>query len=131
MIYHLGCRGQPSYDIPWEQVEFLLTLQIQLLGVSESTIRRRMRGEGISDRRLYSSVSDSQIDNLVSAVVEMHPHAGFRMVHSYLLAQGYRLTQCRVRASLERVDPAGIAVRWSRHRCIHQRMYYAPHPNAL
>ncbi len=90
-----------------------------------------MRAEGLCVQTLYSSLSDSQVDDLVRNIVQRHPHAGFRMVEAYLLAEGYRLTQTRVRASLERVDPAGIAVRWSRHRCIHRRVYYAPHPNAL
>ncbi len=35
-------------------------------------------------------MSDSQVDDLVRNIVQRHPHAGFRMVQAYLLAEGYR-----------------------------------------
>ena len=53
------------------------------------------------------------------------------MIQAYLITEGLRLPEHRVRASPERVDPTGIAIRWSQHQCIHRRVYYAPHSNAL
>ena len=103
----------------------------QLLSVSEATIRRRMRSEGIRIRGLYSFVSDVQLDGLVSTVVQNHPYSGYRMVQAFLSMEGYRLPEGRVRSSLERIDSIGMAVRWSRHRCIRRRIFYAPHPNSL
>ena len=90
-----------------------------------------MARQGISVRRLYSTVSDSHLDDLVRSIVRIHPHAGYRMVQAYLFAEGYRLSEKAVRSSLERIDPIGMAQRWCRHRCINRRVYYAPHPNAV
>ena len=39
--------------------------------------------------------------------------------------------QLQVRASLERVDPVGVAGRWSQHRCVLRRVYSVPYPNAV
>ena len=36
-----------------------------------------------------------------------------------------------VRASLERVDPVGVAGPWSQHRCVLRRVYSVPYPNAV
>ena len=36
-----------------------------------------------------------------------------------------------MRASLERVDPVGIAGRWSQHQCVHRRVCTVPYPNTL
>lgn len=90
-----------------------------------------MRSEGISVTSLYSVLSDSQVDSMISKIVQQHPHAGYRMVRAYLMNRGHRLTEKRVRQSLGRIDPRGVALRWCKHHCINRRMYYVPHPNAL
>ena len=90
-----------------------------------------MRSEGLCVRRLYTNLSDSQLDISVRSILRRHPHVGYRMKQACLITEGLRLPEHRVRASLERVDPTGIAIRWSQHRCIHRRVNYAPHPNVL
>ena len=80
---------------------------------------------------LDTRISDPALDRLVIARVRQHPNAGYRLMQAYLCTQGVRVQESRVRASLGRVDPAGVMRRWSRHRCIHRRQYSVPHPNAV
>ena len=121
----------------FQEIQFLLRLHFtvtdiaRLLGVSTRTVRRRMSDNGIRVRQLYTQVTDSTLDQLVSSLSQQHPHAGYRMMRAYLCSHGIRVQEARVRASLRRVDPSGVMRRWSRHRCIHRRQYSVPHPNAL
>ena len=64
-------RGCPKFDIKPEQLEHLLSLGLQcpkiaeLLGVSLSTIRR-MNEYGFSVTALYSTITDHELDAIVS-----------------------------------------------------------------
>jgi hypothetical protein len=137
IVLLLGQRGQPAFEISNEQLQFLLRLRFtvpqvaRLLGVSTSTIRRRMSRTGVHIRQFYTRISDPALDRLVRARVRQHPNAGYRLMHAYLCTQGVRVQESRVRASLGRVDPARVMRRWSPHRCIHCRQYSVPHPNAV
>ena len=53
------------------------------------------------------------------------------MVQAHLRSSGVRVPESQVRASLERVDPVGVAGRWSQHRCVLRRVYSVPYPNAV
>ena len=102
-----------------------------MLGVSERTVRRRMNDFGLSIASQYGVLSDALLDSEVRSILSMHPNAGYRMMTGFLYAKGLRIQQRRVRASLDRVDPVGVADRWSRNRAINRRAYFVPHPNAL
>ena len=52
----------------------------RLLGVSTSTVTRRMRAHGIGIRQLYSQISDHRLDELVREVTMEFPSAGYRLV---------------------------------------------------
>lgn len=133
----IGQRGQPAYNIAAEQIHFLLRLRFtvpqvaRLLGVSTRTIRRRMSVMGMNVRRLYTRISDRELDRLVRTRVRQHSNAGYRLMQAYLCCQGVRVQESRVRSSLRRVDPSGVMRRRARHRCIHRRRYSVPHPNAM
>ena len=79
----------------------------------------------------YSGMSDVTLDDEVRSILFMHPNVGYRMMTAFLYARGHRVQQNRVRASLDCVDPTGVATRWSRNRAINRRMYFVPHPNAV
>ena len=125
---YTGYEGQPPFDISEDEVCFLLDLHFslpgiaELLGVSVSTIRRRMNAFGLSVAQTYAQLSDTALDSLVRTIAHQYPGAGIRMVQSHLLTHGYRVQQARVRNSLERVDPHGLAVRWSTYKSIHRRV---------
>lgn len=52
-------------------------------------------------------------------------------MHVYLQSLGINVQERRVREAMRRVDPIGVARRWSRNKIIHRRVYSVPHPNAL
>lgn len=130
-------RGQPPYNITQTELEFLIGLRLpataiaRILHISERTIHRRMNQYGISIHAEYSTMSDNMLDDEVRSLRFNHPNAGYRMMTAFLYDRGHRVQQHRVRASLDRVDPIGVAARWSRNRAINRRTYFVPHPNAV
>ena len=90
-----------------------------------------MRVLGIGVRQTYSQISDHRLDELVQEITTEFPSAGYRLVRSHLSTRGYRVSEQRVRLSLNRVDPSAVAVRWSMHNAIHRRAYRVAYPNAV
>ena len=109
--------GRRKFDIPQEQLQYMIDHEIsmskiaQALGVSKSTIKRRVREYGISVRPRVV-LSDSGLDALVRDIQREFPNAGYRRVHSQLKSRNVKVTQSRVRESMHRTDPEGIAMRW-------------------
>ena len=137
LLNYTGSRGQPSYCISRHQLEFLIGMQFtvsdiaRLLGVSTSTVTRRMCAYGIGVRQLYSQISDHRLDELVREVTMEFSSAGYTLVRSHLWARGYKVTKRRVRLSLARVDPNSVAVRRTAHNTIHRRTYCVAYLNTL
>ena len=81
-------RGRPRLDIKQEQLEYLLNLGFkcpkiaELLGVSLSIIRRRMSDFGLSVTALYSSITDHELDVMVSQVKRNFPNCGSRLMRN-------------------------------------------------
>ena len=115
--------GVYLYHISSSQLKFLMRMQFtvpnnaRLLGVSSSTVIRRMRTHGLRVRDLYSNISDRRLDRLIRQITMEFPSAGYRLVQSRLRGRGYRVTS--------------VAVRRSTHNAIHRRVYNVPHPNTL
>jgi hypothetical protein len=130
-------QGHSQYDIPEDQLQFLIGINFdvptiaRILGVSQSTVRRRMDTYGLSIRGQYSEITDLVLDDIVRSVKQQHPDSGYRMIIGYLNGRGLRIQESRVRSSLSRVDPLGVASRLSRNRSINRRRYCVPHPNAV
>ena len=127
-------RGRPRLDIEQEQLEYLLCLgfncpKIAVLGVSLSTIRRRMSEFGLSVTALYSSVTDQELDLLVSQIKDEFPNCGSRLMHGHMLSRGHRISQARIREALHRVDPEGVAIRWT--SAVQWRKYAVSSPLSL
>ena len=66
-----GSIGRPKFDIPHSQLDYLLQSRFSvpdishLLGVSISTIRRRMTEFNLSVHETYAPISDSDLDRIV------------------------------------------------------------------
>ena len=60
---------------------------------------------------MYSTIDDRQLHQLVTEATAQHPAIGIRMVKGYLKGKGYRIQWKRVRESLLRTDPVGLAER--------------------
>ena len=134
-VHVRNSRGRPKFDIKPEQLEYLLSLGLQcpkiaeLLGVSLSTIRRRMNEYGFSVTALYSSITDHELDAIVSQIKHEFPNSGYRLMHGHLLSRGLRVHQMRIRDSLHRVDPEGVAIRWG--SALERRKYTVFSPLSL
>ena len=130
-----GRRGRPRLDISREQLEYLLHLgfscpQVALvMGVSLSTVRRRMSEYGLSITALYSTISDEELDMLIMQIKESFPNSGYRLMQAHLCREGHRVTQSRVRDAMWRVDPEGSTLRWA--QAIQRRKYSVTGPLAL
>ena len=128
-------NGRPKIDIRQEQLEYLLGLGFscpkisEVLGVSLSTIKRRMNEFGLSVTSLYSIITDQELDAIVSQIKIDFPNSGYRLMQGLLLHRGHRVTQARIRDSLQRVDPEGVAIRWS--TTVQRRKYMVSSPLSL
>ena len=127
--------GRTKFEVSRDQLEYFVehnftAVQIaNMLGVSLSTIRRRMRENHIDSSQPFSQITDEQLDNVVIDIKRSHPKCGYRMVIGHLRSRGIKVQQHRVRASMRRVDPEGTLIRWM--TAIHRRKYYVKGPNSL
>ena len=120
--------GRPRYEITFDQLSFLVgenfnTRRIaDCLGVSISTVRRRLRDNGIWLDESYSPISDAELDQLIIDIRSHFPRIGCRQMRAMLEADhNIRIQRHRVRMAMRRVDPAGAAIRWSE---VHIRRRY-------
>uniref|UniRef100_A0A3B3BMS2 Integrase core domain-containing protein n=1 Tax=Oryzias melastigma TaxID=30732 RepID=A0A3B3BMS2_ORYME len=101
-----GETGRPRYDIDQEILEELLDVNLpvsciaKLLGVSRSTINRRMREFGVSARQTYSTLTDEELDDAVIRIKNEMPSSGYRMVKGRLRSTGIHVQWRRVIASI-------------------------------
>ena len=109
--------GRPAFDISAEQLEHLLelgfsaTTTASLLGVSRSTVCRRMRDFGLSCSLKYCCISDESLDDIVRAICQEFPGCGVKMLQGHLVERGVVVQQRRVRDALRRTDPEGVLMR--------------------
>ena len=70
-----------------------------------------MSSYGLSVRESYSTITDTELDEIVFGIQRNFPTCGNRVMQGHLLAQGYRVQQHRVRDSQRRIDPDGSVLR--------------------
>ncbi|KAM4521402.1 uncharacterized protein V3H82_002518 [Fundulus diaphanus] len=132
-----GVTGRPRFDISSDTLLHLLNQGLpvpciaNLLGVSTRTICRRMGESSFSVRALYSTCSDSELDQLICDIKKDMLHAGYRLVKGALQARGFRVQWERVRASMHRIDTVGILCRMTQLGCVVRRTYSVPAPKSL
>uniref|UniRef100_A0A3P8SH17 Integrase core domain-containing protein n=1 Tax=Amphiprion percula TaxID=161767 RepID=A0A3P8SH17_AMPPE len=132
-----GERGRPKLIFSEELLSRLIDFPLpvsciaNLLGVSQSTIFRRMRELGLSTRSTYSSLTDSELDDAVQSIKSRIPNAGYRMVKGCLQADGHRVQWDRIKESMHRVDAPGVLERMTRLGCIVRRTYFVQGPLSL
>ena len=104
-----GGVGRPVFEIPRGQLQYLFESRFsvpqiaQLLGVSISTVRRRMSSYNLSVRSTYSpmtdsksTLADSQLHELVATVQQQFPNWGNQQMYGHLLSRGIRVPFCRI-----------------------------------
>ena len=103
--------GRPAYSITKEQIEELRETGLtwcsiaELLGVSERTLQRRRIEFGIQPN--FSEISDHDLDNHIRDILRLTPYSGESYVRGGLKGRQVNVQRCRVRASIQRVDPIG------------------------
>ena len=98
--------GRPPFDISCKQLECLLELgfttvsMASILGVSRSTVARRMRDYALSASLKYCCISDNDLDDVVRSISQQYPGCGHKMMQGHLKARGIVFQQQRMRESL-------------------------------
>ena len=87
------CPGRPAFDIHHSCIENLMEMKFitdiaAILGVSRSTVCRRMREYGLSYSRNYCCITDDNLDGIVQSISLQHPGCGCKMMEGNLRAQG-------------------------------------------
>ena len=134
-IVQAGNIGRPNFEIPNQQLQYLIQNRFsvpqiaKIVGVSISTIRRRMSEFNLSIRETYSSISDSDLDAMTAQVQQEFPTWGNRQMYGYFVSRGIRLQYQRIRESQRRVDPEGSILRQLHN--LTRRRYSVPGPQSL
>jgi hypothetical protein len=99
------------YDLRWKGASWK---EIgEQLGVHPNTARNHMQRAHFPTQRLYSQLSDDELDEKVASIVLNHPYSGAVIVTGHLLSTGLKVPHVRVQASLKRVDPIGVMFRYA------------------
>ena len=132
-----GERGRPRLHIPFEQLEFLLEKRFkideiaQLFITSKRTVERRMRDFGLSAANVYTSLSDQQLDAVITDIQRDFPNVGCKRITGLLRARGIHMQQTRIRQSMRRVDPEEVLLRALEMSIIRRRHYSVAGPLSL
>ena len=130
-----GARGRPKILVTEGMLNYFFShgfsasTTAMLLQVSLSTVRRRMDEYGIRVRDGYSSISDQELDRIITTVQHRNPSCGYRMMRGYLARLGHKVQQARIREAMSRTDPEGVMSRWC--HTVYRRCYSVSSPNAL
>ena len=125
-------NGRPKIAVPIEEIEFLRQLRFswtriaEILGISRSTLYRRLEEDGLPQAITFSSISDIELDAIVIRIKQIHPNDGERLIIGHLTRQNVVVPRSRVRASIHRVDPIGTSQR--RSITIRRRIYHSECP---
>lgn len=79
--------------------------------------------------RSYSTLSNSELDQLLTHYKELRPTAGLRFMMGHLRNTSLRVQKVRVQDSMKRVDGIGSQLR--RRAAVKRREYSVPGPNHL
>lgn len=129
-----GIPGRPSYDLTANQLQahvdmgFNVGQIAELLQVLKRTIERCLTEYCISAIS-FCDITNAELDAHVQEIKLYNPNLGSKNLAGYLASCNIKVTRKRVRESLQRVDPLGVAAR--KCRSIHHRVYCVSCPLAL
>uniref|UniRef100_A0A8C5DJN0 Integrase core domain-containing protein n=1 Tax=Gouania willdenowi TaxID=441366 RepID=A0A8C5DJN0_GOUWI len=121
--------GAPRLISETERIEHLLDTNLpisciaKILCVPRTAIYRRKRELDLSVGGSYSTMSDRELDCIISTIKKQMPDAGYRTVMGHLVSMGLHIQYRRLMASMHRVDAAGIFSRLTALGCDMQSTY--------
>jgi hypothetical protein len=128
--------GAPKIEISKELIislrenNFSWNKIANLLNTPTKTLKRRRDEMEIpEDLNEFSSITDNELDNLISRIKAEQPYTGESLIRGLLSSIGYRIQRHKVRSSIHRVDPIGPAVRCA--NLVERRSYSVVGPNSL
>ena len=131
-----GSPGRPKLQISEDVLLELRSLGFkwkdisEMLLVSRWTVRRRVVEYGLEETTGFSALTNDELDTYVRQFMEQHGSmVGCSMLSGYLRSLGLRIQRDRLRASIARVDPSNVRIRWAAVIC--RRSYSVPGPNSL
>lgn len=107
-------------------MRFTWTKISEILGISRSTLYRRLEDEGVSQDVYYTH---HDLDRQLAEIKQIYPNDGERLLNGHLVGRKIIVPRSRLRASIHRIDPENTALR--RSVTIRRRVYYADGPNAM
>lgn len=125
--------GRPLCPVNKEQINFLMksgfknTKISKILGISRSTLYRRLSLFNVSDRKQQNG--DEEIDNILLPLINEMPNSGEVYIAGILKARQIYIPRQRLRDRLKVLDPTGILMR--KKNTIHRRVYKVQGPNCL
>ena len=93
-LEHSGHVGRPRFGVSTAQLDYFLQNDFtgkqisEMLTISLSTVRRRMRDFNLSVRDLYSSFSEEELDNALHSILRDFPNCGYRRALGQLKSRG-------------------------------------------
>ena len=115
--FYSGDRGRPAFEIPKQQLEMFLGYNFSvrqishMLGVSTTTVNRRLKDYELSVSQTYSAITNEALDRIVQEIIIQFPSCGYRCMTGYLKARGIHVQQLRIRESMRRSHPEGVLLR--------------------
>ena len=100
-----------------------------MFACSEGTIERRMTEYGLSARGRYSTISDTNLCEVIRQILHLNSNMGEKSVESALKARGIVVQQSRICDLMYDIDPSGVQARL--RNVLHRRSYHVESPNAL
>ena len=88
-------RGRPQIDLSEEQLQYFLDHRFSvtdigvMLGISRSTIHRRIRSFGLLGAKKFSDIDDQQLDDVVRNIQSVFPNCGEKSLESHLSARAW------------------------------------------
>ena len=133
MKYSSESTGRPLKVIDYEKVKQLRKLGLSWtriadkMNVSRQTLYRHLEGD--SSLTGYTAISEQELDGLIAPYISDHPNDGERMIIGYLRSCQVNVQRSRIRESIHRVDPNGVAER--RRMTIKRRVYHVDCSNEV
>jgi hypothetical protein len=128
-------RGRPTSDTDEDEVKFPLSKGFfkskvaKVLRVSRQTLYNKSLTWIPESFRKFTDIPDRVLDQKIKDIKSTHTNNGEVMMIGHLRSQGIQVPRSKLRVSLHRIDPEGIARR--RSTAVKRRIYHVEGANSV